>query len=835
MKKKFLLTGAGLIAGAAIIGLASCSSSEETTPNRRKPVSLNTTHHYVEAPAAPTYDSNGGEVDILLNYSGTSGVSRKAGSNAITDPITGGNISGDTLLPTWKWFQDTTGTTIKNATTYTQTSDKNQWGASAKNDKIMSETDTSRNVDLFYGATNNNGFAKGYAYLKPLESYINVENPKESQMPFFSQYLKENPAVQKTLTINGHIYFTPYFDGMDDIERMFIMDTSLTKKVLDSASGWDTTTTNGGSEPSTNVVQGGYYQPFMDDENNYPDAETTVPVLFEKQVFNVKIKQVKNIIKQQNELLANGCTGQQLAEQFIAYIKDAYQNFFDASKNEANTVFYENPSDLFVSDSAAYNADELIALLRVVKANPGMITGDEGATINTFFPRACSSNRIENIYDFAQIWGVQGIDAESSNYFIGGDGKVHALETTKASYDALQYLSEIYDEGLLMKDFYALGSSTDQSTGWLNKYFKKTTADAEYGFMMYDYAAANGAANDVVDGIGTKPEDRGNGFADKDENGNYKFTQTGITAVLPPLTYWGTESNWKHDQDIDDRTGTTLRRYYESNRALKTNSWAIPVNADNVPGALRLMDIMFSPLGQLVNNYGPVNYWGKPDTSKGDTLEGEFDESKIYVSDDMYASGELNPILSAKVKAALIDYGKDFWTYSRECLGSTHGIGNVRPMGVNAQATNAYAQIGVTNIQYAFTVGNNGVVGNGTVLRLATITKEKTSTGDTKYVWSTSVPSGFTKDTTSDDWDALSGFWGTNKVKTNVGWVNAVTRGHTETLANITVYSGTGTTGTTYAKVIEQQDKFNKARLYDYARSITGDDTYVPDYAKTAA
>ncbi|MBQ6783772.1 MAG: hypothetical protein IJP63_07215 [Acholeplasmatales bacterium] len=831
MKKKFLLTGTALVAGAAIVGLVSCGSGTETV-KRTQTKSLNSTHHYVEAPTAPTYDSNGGEVDVFINYSGTSGVTRAENKGPVNDPITGASIGPGTLLPTWRAFQSYTGTTIKEATDYTQTSDKNVWTAVATGGKIMSQTDSSRNVDLFYGATNGNGFQKDYSYLTPLESYINTENPSASQMPYFSQYLKDNPAVKKTLTINGHIYYTPYFDGVDDIERMLLMDTSLTKKVLDSTSGWDTTTTNGGSNPSANVVQGGFYKPFMDATNNYPDAETSVPVLFEGKAYTVKIKQVKNIVAQQNELLANGCTGQALAEQFIAYIREAYSDLFEHG-------YYENPSDLFVSDSAAYNPDELIALMRVVKANPGMITGDANDEINVFFPRACSNNRVENIYDLTQIWGVQGVDGEQGNFYVGGDNKIHALETTQASYDALDYLSQIYDEGLIMKDFYALGTSTDQSTGWLNKYFKKITEDAKYGFMMFDYAAANGAANDMVDGVGTKQEDRKNGFGDKDAEGNFKFSQTGITAILAPLTYWadGQKDGWTPTQGIADKTGKSLLRYYESNRALKTNSWAIPVNADNIPGALRLMDIMFSPLGQIVNNYGPTEYWAKPDTSKGDTVDGTYDATKAYVSDDLYASGELNPIISAQVKASLINSGKDFWSYSREYLGSTHGIGNIRPMGVNAQATNAYAQMGVSNIQNAFTVGNNGVVGDGTVLKLATITKKKTAAGDTAYCFATSVPTGFTKVPTDDgsEWEALSGFWGANKAKTNVGWVNAVTRGHNNDLSGITVYSGTGTTGTTYAKVLEQREVFNKKCLYGYARSITGDETYVPSYAKATA
>ena len=833
MKKKFLLTGTAVAAGAAVLTLVSCGSGVAERTDRSSAVK--STHHYVEAPKAPTYDTDAGQVDILLNYAGTSGVSRAANAGSVNDPISGEQLSPGTLLPTWKAFQSYTRTTIIDAASYGQTTDKLTWGAVATSGDFKSQNDSSRHVDLFYGATGSNGFSNNWAYLTDLTPYIDVENPDQADMPYFSAFLKANPDIQKMITKSGKIYYTPYFDGIDDIERMFMMDTDIAEKVLNSTGGWDTTTTNGGSNPSSNVVQGGFYQPFMDATNNYKDAETTVPVLLDRQAYEVKIVQTENIIKQQNALLEKGCTGKELAEQFINYIKTAYANFFDASKNSAGKVFYKNPADLFVSQSAAYNPDELIALMRVVKANPGMISGNANAEITTFFPRAASSNRIENIYDFAQIWGVQGIDGEQGNFYIGGDSKVHALETTKASYDALEYLSQMYDEGLFLKDFYTDGAN-GSSTGFLDKYYKKITEDAEYGFMMYDYSAATGASNDIADGMGTKPESRKNGFGDKDDDGNFKYGQTGITAILAPLTYWSTGSEWKPTDAINSKTGKTLTRYYESNRALKGNSWAIPVGSDNVEGALRLMDIMYSDLGQLVNNFGPVEYWAKPDTTKGDTLEGTYDENKVYVTDDLTSSGELDPVISSKVKASIAGQSGDFWSYSRGYLGSTHGVGNVRPMGCNLQATNAYAAIGVGYVQDAFTVGNNGVVGDGKVMKLATISKV-TENNTTVYTWDTCAPTGFTstqKDS-NNEWTSLSGFWGTDKLGKNQGWVSAVTRGHKNDISTCTVYAGSGDTATasTYTKVLEEQDVYNKKALYKYAHSIDSTDKYLPDYAKS--
>ena len=133
MKKKFLLTGSAVIATAAILGLASCTKSDEEIAKREaRKRSGNTqtdaTYHYVEAPAADSYSTDAGRVDVFLNYAGTSGVTRKSGSDTLKDPITGAQLAGDTLLPTWVAFQSYTRSEIKEATNYTKDTDDTVWG-----------------------------------------------------------------------------------------------------------------------------------------------------------------------------------------------------------------------------------------------------------------------------------------------------------------------------------------------------------------------------------------------------------------------------------------------------------------------------------------------------------------------------------------------------------------------------------------------------------------------------------------------------------------------------------------------------------------------------------
>ena len=56
------------------------------------------------------------------------------------------------------------------------------------------------------------------------------------QMPNFKAYLEQNPIVRLSITGNtttGAIYFSPYFDGVNDIERMPLMRVDWVQKLLD--------------------------------------------------------------------------------------------------------------------------------------------------------------------------------------------------------------------------------------------------------------------------------------------------------------------------------------------------------------------------------------------------------------------------------------------------------------------------------------------------------------------------------------------------------------------------------------------------------------------------
>ncbi len=77
-------------------------------------------------------------------------------------------------------------------------------------------------------------------------------------MPNFAAYLEANPIVHLSITgntENGAIYFSPYFDGVNDIERMPLMRTDWVEKLLNGEGKF--------SAAESNNIAATHYTPYM--------------------------------------------------------------------------------------------------------------------------------------------------------------------------------------------------------------------------------------------------------------------------------------------------------------------------------------------------------------------------------------------------------------------------------------------------------------------------------------------------------------------------------------------------------------------------------------------
>lgn len=775
MKKKVFLTGVAAAAAVASLTLVSCGGG-------------NTPTQTTTTTTAPAENA----VDVFLNYKNTSGITFQKinGQTSHTNPIDKISYKAGDLLPAWQTYQTKLDIKLRDMSEYNEGKDDN---ATYEHFNTPGWTAKGQKIDLFMNSTANINKMGSESKAVNLRDYIDA-----GKMPNFKAYLVAHPEIEKEISYgdNNAIYFTPYLDGYNAIERMLVIDSRVVELLLDEEiqDGLGLLTSGANSTNTKTITGAPQMLPFIDADHNYPNATTTVKIDNGTQAVDLVITQTDNIIKQQNTLLAAGTTGKALIDQFKNYLNAAFANQVGTGKT------YAKLSEIFTSGKAAYNTDELIALMRVAKANPDVlfydvtknvqqaVTGYE--EVETWFPRGEDKSRVQNLLNFGgALFGVQGMGSEKDHLYFTADGKMHDADTTKASYGMLDKLNAMYKEGLIMDDFWtAADYNKTNGKAYVNKYFAKTVDKASsFGLLMYDYTATQSAPNDLQNGLGT---DKATRKSAKSGISFKNYSVQGIHPILAPLTYWATETSWVQDSDLVNAngavntTGKTLTRFYEENRAVKNGSWCIPSTSDNKEGAVKLMDYLFSEEGNKIHNFGPSNYW---------------DMGTIL--------GESAPVLKPAILADYSATGGDIWDYFRGVLGTTQGVGHYRPSTLDYQSTNEYAKDGYTALAHAVSVG-----------------VQKSSLCSTTYTWSTTVPVSCypTIDkTTAKQYIGATDFWAQDKLNaTSKGWVNLV-KGNGLATEGVVVEDGTSYTATLNQLMETYVPKKNKVYLYKMANSVS--------------
>lgn len=463
------------------------------------------------------------------------------------------------------------------------------------------------------------------------------------KMPNFKKFLLENPSVQQSIMTQKHgdpsstgIYYAPYFDGFNDLEKMTLLRADYVKKLLDgefNAADFDNT---------TGLIASFEYQPAVKD-NTYT---VTVPKSMDSNETKVVTKaQTENIVAQQNALAADQRTAQVMVKQYRDYIDAKY------GKQLANR------SDLFLGVDACYDADEMIALMRLVKVSPKALTGSADTVMVPFVPREVNNQRIADLYRWAaQLFGVRGLESRFGYLYINSDGKIIDARGEQATVDLIENLNKLYKEGLILSDFHN-ASSNGASNG---KFAAKLIAGNGGGFMEYDYAQTQGAWNDNA--------------ASKEVEG-YDFRP-----VIAPVAKWGNKGN------------TSYYSFTESWRSVKTQAWCISADAKSDPKVfdrtLAIFDWFYSEDGHKTNSYGP--------------------ESEGYTEGTMNYQGREIPKFTAKTLEQLADanIGNGSYTnYLRKFVGATLPVGYIKEQGMEYQCTSQHSRDGLALINKALELG----------------------------------------------------------------------------------------------------------------------------------
>ena len=522
--------------------------------------------------------------------------------------------TGD-LKPTWVAVQDTL--KIKFNSVYQGN------GASAEFDYWKEQMD---NVDVLSGTAAKLSEAGESGLVVNIADYLD-------QMPNFKAYLEENPIVRLSITGNtdtGAIYFSPYFDGVNDIERMPLMRVDWVKKLLDGEGEF--------TAEASKALPAPVYTPYMPTEGKIeietPNLEGTAVETVTKDY-----DAFGNIVAKMNE--AGGLDGAAAVNMLREYIDKTYNGYYGTER-----------SNLYIGQNAAWDADELVALLRCIVSNPQTLNGTD--TVQGLFSREDGNNqRRVDMFRFAgHLFGVRGLESRQDYLYVDENNELRDARQETATYEALEKMNTLVQEGLISEAFV---NGEDVKT--------KNYLENDLGFMHYDYNQTQTIYND-----------------------NDAVLQDGeaYMAVMVPVARW---------YDGTDENGVYMR-FTESWRSVKTDGWGISIagvgsSTDKLNAALALIDYAYSPEGVIRMSYGPDAF-----------IKTNDDGSYVTFS----FNGQDMPEIADATRAELWEKASGNYTnYARQFLGST--LSFMKSQAFEFQCTTEAGREGAGKISTAIALG----------------------------------------------------------------------------------------------------------------------------------
>lgn len=474
----------------------------------------------------------------------------------------------------------------------------------------------------------------GYAYqfndLGALGELVDLSEHLD-KMPNFKAFLDANPIIRLSITSSdaegnlGAIYYSPYCEGVNDVQRMPLMRTDWVEKLLNGSGRFTAEKCGTTSAPS--------YQPYMPDSGKIvlevvkADGSGTDQITKNYEKFG-------NIIDKMNK--AGAMNGVDAVNMLRDYIDKTYEGYYGT-----------NRADLFIGQNAAWDADELAALLRCVVANAQTLNGTD--TVSGIFCRQADDNtRRTDMFRLAGVlFGARGLH---NYYYLGSDNKIHDSRMEEQTYNALERMHALAQEGLI--DEYFMNDAAMTSEQQLRE---------DHGFMSYDFSQTQTLFNDTV-------------LQDGEE----------YRAVMIPVARWYDGSN------ADGK----YMRFTESWRSVLTSGWAISApgvdgSKDKLNAALKLIDYAYSEEGQILMSYGPDAFIKQ-------------DPNGEYVTFDL--NGEQHPKISDDAYAELWEKCGGIHTdYSRQYIGSN--LSFIKAQSYEYQCTTERGRIGLDHISRALELG----------------------------------------------------------------------------------------------------------------------------------
>ena len=395
-----------------------------------------------------------------------------------------------------------------------------------------------------------------------------------------------------------------------------------------------------------------------------------------------------NIVDIQNAVIdgtAGAVKGSDLLNILREYIKVAYH------KEGETACYYDKLSDVFNSAYAAWDVDLYVALGRAFVAS-GTVLGDKvnAESLNYLLAgRAYTTQRTNDVVSLAgELYGVRGLESRYNYTYIDADGTIKDARSNEATYDAMNKLFALAQEGLL-------NTSNNVTDSWSSVSSKLDGSNKGiFTMSQHDYVQTQTAKY------------------------GFKATDASVYNYAPIVT---PVSKWKVG------TTDTVMRFTESWRGVKDGGIAISKeavknDADLLSAVLAFVDYCYSSDGQILMTYGPQSTtgntnpngtWYATEAASSVTLATIADQSvaatsyapaqykvkdaykgqyfvyagKIYTG--TFYNGRQIPTMTTESYNIFTTKGKySFTGYARELLGATLPVWN-KDQGFEYQCTAA--------------------------------------------------------------------------------------------------------------------------------------------------
>lgn len=453
--------------------------------------------------------------------------------------------------------------------------------------------------------------------MKNSEKLLDFNNYLE-YMPNYKAYLDANPVVRLALTSDtetGAMYYAPYFDGDNDVEKYTLVKKNWVKALLDGAPVATETTfksqaaaknaTKNTADGDTQSIDGtsAAATAFMGSEDWEVlggDGKTTISVKYSAALTDATLKSAVNAAAGKDytgtsgnivdimNFIINEKQGEVTGDKLLAVL----QAYIDAVYKVGSNKAYATRSDVFNGINAAWDADLMTALFRCVVTNGKMLDsaggkiGDSGSTAENMLyalsAREKTTQRTMDIVAFAgELFGARGLESRYEYTYIDSTGTLKDARSQEYTYEALNKMSALAKEGLL---YFGQASNKEVS------YYSSSSIEA---LMMHDYSQTQTSTG----GFAVQKDGEGNALIPNSKiESSYDFEP-----ILTAVSKWDTDDNGSHE---------TIMRFTESWRSIKNTGFcvlydSVKSNPQKLSAILAFVDYIFSPDGQIDFTFGP--------------------------------------------------------------------------------------------------------------------------------------------------------------------------------------------------------------------------------------